>query len=1256
MSASARPSFAASNFVSDGGKARFLLALALLLLGSLVFGVLRSSADAPAVTIEAASQVGFTTAKAKGTVNPGGKETSYHFEFTTQAQFEAEGWGGASWTAVESIATGTTAVPVEATLEGLASGTQYHLRLVAENEDSAGTPSEAEAPTFATDAATAPTLTASADSVAYTSAQISGTIDPQGGNVDPTQGALPIHWELQFTPDIAQSGWTTFEEGTIEGPAAESSDPIAVGPATTPTIDPSREYKYRLHATYAGTSADAEGSFETKTVTPPLVSADDATAVTGTSAHFSGEVTPGGTDGGFNATCRFEYVTDAGYQAHKEVQILLMRATGGTYALRFEGEETPTLAYDTGAAGVQSALEGLAAIGPGGVTVTPGDGGLSEEVLGGTLFSFEVTFSEPVNVPLIGPVSDFLEGPGSTFDRGKMMTLFQGHPEGFGVAQTIACQHGTPAGSSPVAGTSPVEVWADPNKLEPHTVYHLRLTAENLGGQKSDVASNFETEQAAPIVTPAFGSPAGPHTGVLVGSVNPRNSTATYQFEWGTDESYGNVTPASPAPLGFADNTSHRLSAQISGLQEGTTYHFRLVATNTETNEVTEGDDRTFTTPSAYVAPTCPNEARRAETNSLLLPDCRGYELVTPAVKDYPFGQLGAEIAVAAREGGAVAFGSFGPLPGAISGVQDNYNIARRGVESWTNTPVSPPQSPVPGKQTATTRWFSQDLSRMEIKSENPVLTPDAPPGVLNLYIRNTETGSYTLLTTTPGTPGQSPFAAFAGASDDSSHLVFESNDQLLPDAPHGGGVYELEGDQLRNVGIYPDGTPAAFATIGAGAAKRLVNAVSSDGRRVIWTDGGQLYDRIDHSTTIKLSASQRTIPDPSGPKRAAFWGASADGSKVFFTDLEALTDDAVPNSEVRENPDTGQIDFPAGNLYEYDFDTGDLTDLSLPASPSGPQADVRGVVGISDDGEYVYFVARGDLGGGAEAGGYNLYLSHAGETEYIGTLDFRDSATWEETFSSSSGQAGVPARVSADGSLAIQSFAPLTGYDNLEAETEKRTSQVYLYSPDSRSLICASCRADGTPPEGSSTITPSDFPDNPTRNLSDDGARLFFNSTDALVAGDTNGESDVYEWTQGRVHLISDGTSNSPAYFQDASADGNDVFFSSGARLVAQDIDEHRDLYDARVDGGFPRPPVVPGGCEGEGCRGAGSSAPNGSSAVTVNFAGPGNPQPKKGNAKARSKALKACRRAHKHDKHKRKRCESRVKKRFAKQTGRGK
>jgi hypothetical protein len=1139
VSASARPSFAASNFVSGSGRARFLLALALLLLGSLVFGVLRSSADAPAVTVEAASQVGFTTAKAKGTVNPEGKETSYHFEFTTQAQFEAEGWNSAGQTPVESVAAGTAAVPVQATLEGLVPGTKYHLRLVAENEDSAGTPSEAEAATF-----------------------------------------------------------------------------------------------------------------ETKAVTPPVVSADDATQVTGTTAHFSGEVTAGGTDPAFNAQCRFEYITDAAFQNHNEVQALYIRATAGVYKLRFEGEETAQLDYNVGAATVQSALEALPSIGPGGITVTPGNGGPPSGNGAKTLFSFILTFPDPIDVPQIGTEAEGLTGPGSNFEMAEVRTLVEGHPEGFGGAQTIACEHGTPGTTSPVEGTSPVEVSADPTGLEPNTVYHLRLTAENQGGQDSDVASNFKTEAVAPVVIPVFGSPVGAHAGVLAGEVNPRDSTVTYQFEWGTDESYGNVAPASPASLGFTDDTAHRVTAQISGLQEDTTYHFRLVATNTETSETTQGEDRTFTPSSATTPPSCPNEPRRAETNSLGLPDCRAYELAMPSQKDYPFGQLGSEVAVAARAGGAIAYKTFGPMPGSVSGSQENFNLARRGPEGWSNTPLSPAQETVPNRPSQpNTSWVAEDLTRIGFYFERPALAPGATPNVFNLYLENTEDMTYTLLTTKPPSPEFGQFAAVDDASTDNKHVFFETLDQLLPEA-NGGfstGLYEWEAGQLRYVAIYPDNTTSAsIAVLGNGGGgngnNRITNAVSSDGSRVVWSDINQLYDRINHTSTIRLSASQRSTPDPTGQHRAFFWGASDDGSKVFFTDEEALTDDAVPGA--------------GADLYEYDFASGELTDLSVTSAGAGSKADVQGVVGNSEDGEYVYFVARGDLGGGAEAGAFNLYVSHAGETRYIGTLDQADQAAWGQTYSSQSGQAGVTARVAAQGALAIQSVAPLTGYDNVNPVTETPTKQVYLYSPQGDVLTCVSCRPDGSTPAGDATITPPDYEGSTTRNISADGERLFFDSTDAIVPSDGNGRSDVYEWTEGAAHLISDASDNNPAFFQDASADGNDVFFSTGARLVAQDTDEHRDLYDARVGGGYPRPPVPPASCEGEGCRAAGSSAPNGSSAVTGTFSGPGNPQPhkRKGNAKARAKALKSCRRKHKHEKQKRKKCESRVKKRFANQNGRSK
>ena len=103
------------------------------------------------------------------------------------------------------------------------------------------------------------------------------------------------------------------------------------------------------------------------------------------------------------------------------------------------------------------------------------------------------------------------------------------------------------------------------------------------------------------------------------------------------------------------------------------------------------------------------------------------------------------------------------------------------------------------------------------------------------------------------------------------------------------------------------------------------------------------------------------------------------------------------------------------------------------------------------------------------------------------------------------------------------------------------------------------------------------------SRYLSDSG-RLFFNSRDALVPQDTDGEENVYEYepegigsceraggtfdkkSGGCVGLISSGTSGDESAFLDASESGDDVFFVTASKLVSQDYDSAFDVYDAHV------------------------------------------------------------------------------------------
>jgi hypothetical protein len=141
------------------------------------------------------------------------------------------------------------------------------------------------------------------------------------------------------------------------------------------------------------------------------------------------------------------------------------------------------------------------------------------------------------------------------------------------------------------------------------------------------------------------------------------------------------------------------------------------------------------------------------------------------------------------------------------------------------------------------------------------------------------------------------------------------------------------------------------------------------------------------------------------------------------------------------------------------------------------------------------------------------------------------------------------------------------------------------------------------------------------SRVLSADGNRVFFDSKDALSPQDTNGVQDVYEWVEpgidscarmaGCIFLLSGAASTSDSAFVDASANGADVFFVSRASLVPRDTDQLRDLYDARVGGGFPEPAPASPACEGEGCLPQVSAPSSFGSLASATFTGNGNVAP---------------------------------------------
>jgi hypothetical protein len=459
-------------------------------------------------------------------------------------------------------------------------------------------------------------------------------------------------------------------------------------------------------------------------------------------------------------------------------------------------------------------------------------------------------------------------------------------------------------------------------------------------------------------------------------------------------------------------------------------------------------------------------------------------------------------------------------------------------------------------------------------------------------------------------------------------------------------------------------------------------NAISADGSRVVWEVGAgeqrHLYLRdMTKGETVQLDVPRAGVGPSNSYNGPQFQDASANGSRVFFTDEQRLTS----GSHAQENePD----------LYVAELHSGSgplsttLTDLTETAAV-GESGAVRGdVLGTSDDGTYVYFVANGELGehgvkgdckedGTTGSGSCNLYVAHYNGSEWepsllVAVLSNEDERDW-----SPGGFLGVvTARVSPDGEyVAFMSDRSLTKYDNLDAASGVPDEEVYLYHAGHGGLACASCDPTGARPNG---VFDPQFNANgrpllvdhvgawgkhwlagsipgwtPVSNLHafyqprylSNNGRLFFDSPDALVPADVSGVENVYEYEPqglgsctgasasasevfvrqagGCVALISSGTSSEESAFLDASEEGGEVFFMTTAQLSSEDVDSAFDVYDAHVctsTAPCPSPPVAVPPCTAtESCRGAAMPQPEVFGAPSSSsFSGEGNLAPQTG------------------------------------------
>jgi hypothetical protein len=476
----------------------------------------------------------------------------------------------------------------------------------------------------------------------------------------------------------------------------------------------------------------------------------------------------------------------------------------------------------------------------------------------------------------------------------------------------------------------------------------------------------------------------------------------------------------------------------------------------------------------------------------------------------------------AAADGSGLVWPATGPVTSEPQGSRSfelSQLLSTRTADGWETQSLETPhgqgrglRSPSPSEY----HYFSPDLASSLVEptepfgeQEDPPLSPEA--GEKTMYVRSgvPNEPDFTPVTTANDT-AKNAFGGdleFLDASSDLQHVVFESTVGLTAEDPSASGLYEWDGQTraLQLISVLPDGAPApdeSSAPVSLGDAGGLNDrgAISSDGSRVFWTDGGEegLYLRDSaRRETIKINAAQgdgatepgmggQTLPEPQPEQQLVhFQAANPDGSVVFFTDTARLTEESGEEPVGEEAPE---------DLYEFQLTSregeplrGRLIDLT-PDEEEGSADVLNLVLGIGEDAGEVYFVADGVLASGASRGECvqnpegeaplpqpdatcNLYVSEPDsesptgrQTRFIAALSYQDATDWGAGLSSNlppaqGNLAAMTSTVSPDGNyLAFMSQQNLTGYDPSDAHGGAPDEEVYLYDAQTQRLLCASC------------------------------------------------------------------------------------------------------------------------------------------------------------------------------------------------------
>ena len=787
-------------------------------------------------------------------------------------------------------------------------------------------------------------------------------------------------------------------------------------------------------------------------------------------------------------------------------------------------------------------------------------------------------------------------------------------------------------------GTGLVSVGQAIENLPSGKTYHYRVVTSNEDGTTRGEDLTFRTA-SVPDVSGLSATDLTETSATLHATINPVGYPTKYRFEYGPSSAYGQSVPVPDEDLGSGTNPIS-VEQTITGLQPAVTYHFRVVATN-EPWGTAFSTDTTFD----FAPPTCPNDHARQETAATYLPDCRGYELVSPGaagpVSLYPGDEVFllsgqsqdpfAETVAAWTQNSGYAtspprlmfYGILGTIEGlsAPNLLTPDAYLASRTPSGWVTTlPGLDDSHGVPSQKQCS------DTFNMCVENNSPLETEELES---ESWVHTAEGKFVTKLPQTSNlVPGANEYKGYRRVSPDFTNFAFSSNEtqNIFGNVTYPGVAFTVDGQT--------DGAGSAYdndlgertvslisrlpGSVGGGhipqngTSTRPIQfpGISADGSHILmlteagWPDGPagppyRLYMRVNDAVSYDVSKGEAT----------EFVGMTRDGSTVTFTSEEQLTGADTDNSadlyrwdEATDSLTLMSLGNGVGNTDECSATWTEGCGIEVPhterrygmigeipfGNPGVPFFQAPGADDVTGERSGDVYFFSPELLDGSKLGvpnQRNLYVARSnGQVQLVASLG-PGSEIYRMTISTSGDFA------------ALLTESRLTSYDN------KGFRQVYVFDREARTLVCASCRPGLSPTKDVAVSQGGKF-------MADDG-RAFFATEDSLVPRDKNGDIvDVYEYVGGRPQLISTGLASrdftgestilglfaQPVHtgLEAVSRDGLDVYFSTYATIVDEDFNgQFIKFYDARTNGGFAQPPVdAP--CEAaDECHGADSVPP---------------------------------------------------------------